>query len=469
MKQHERQNRVMEADTISKNGQSPKSHKSRENILKPIILFAILGLSVASCGSAKYVPVSVTPSNANISYSSGNRIGTGSGNVHFTKKDKKNSYHVLVVQAPDYRTQTARVYKSDNSRTFRLEKKVTTYVNVSVSPSNANIYHKNGNKAGTGSCILSFDEDESSNAYFELKLEAPDHRTQTVNVYKSDNSRSFTLVKKVKTNVNVSVSPSNAIIYYKNGNRVGTGNCVLSFEEDEPYSTHRELTLESPNYYTQTVRVYKSDNSKNFTLQPKPIKTVVVTPGNAEIRVNNELVGKGKYDISFENRDKVLLTFSAIGYETTELTLLKSNTEQTITYQLEKDEAYENSLGDESAAQYANKWVPITVRQGLTNDEVWLRMVSIVREHFEQIDKTDKSSGHIRTFYVITPYKTSDVRTRLEIRTSFSTGELQYQVQLQFEKGEKNCDENGWKRYDRLMKKYKDVIPDLLNSVGGGM
>jgi len=198
-------------------------------------------------------------------------------------------------------------------------------------------------------------------------------------------------------------------------------------------------------------------------------KTVVVIPGDAAIYVNNELLGKGKYDVSFENRDKVLLTFSAVGYETVSYYLLSSHTEQTVTYRLDVDEAYENSIGGETATQYANRWVPITVREGLSKDEVWMRIMSIVRENFEQIEKTDKSSGWIKTFPAITPYKASDVRTTLEISPSYSTGILQYKVRLSFEKRKKGSGEEGWVKYDRILKRYKDVIPDLLNSVGGGM
>lgn len=345
----------------------------------------------------------------------------------------------------------------------------TKNVSVSVTPSNADILYRSGSKAGTGSCTLHFDCKDKKTAYYELTLQAAGYRTKVVKVYKSDYSKSYTLDKKVNTYVSVSVSPSNAGIYYNNGNKVGTGSCSLTFDEDDKSNAYYELTLEAPNYYPQKVKVYKSDISKKFSLQRKPIKTVVVIPADADIYVNNELVGKGKYDISFENKDKVLLTFSRVGYETASYYLLKSNTEQTVTYELAVDEAYENSLGGETAAQYANKWVPITGRKNLTSEEIWLRMISIVRENFEQLEKTDKASGWIKTFPAITPYKASDVRTTLEIAPSYSTGELQYKVRLYFEKRKKGSGDEGWEKYDRLLKIYKDIIPNLLNSVGGGM
>ncbi len=198
------------------------------------------------------------------------------------------------------------------------------------------------------------------------------------------------------------------------------------------------------------------------------VKTILVIPSEARIFVNNEPVGKGSYDLSFEYRDKVLLTFSCDGYETASYTLYRNHAEQTITYKLSKDEAFENSIGGETAGQYVNRWVPIVVRPELTKDEAWLRMISIVKENFDHLEKTDKSAGWIRTFPTITPYKASDVRTVLEIVPSYSTGELQYKVRLSFEKRRKGTGDDGWKSYYRLLKKYKDVIPNLINSVGGG-
>lgn len=198
-------------------------------------------------------------------------------------------------------------------------------------------------------------------------------------------------------------------------------------------------------------------------------KTVVVIPEDAEIRVNNELIGKGSCDVSFEGRDRVFLTFSCNGYEKASYYLLKNNPDQTVTYRLDSDEAYANSEGGGSASQYANKWVPIVIREGMSDDEAWVRMVSVIREYFEHIEKTDKSSGWIKTFPTITSFKTSDIRTTLELSPSYSTGAKQYKVRLYFEKRKKGSGDEGWEKYDRLLKIYKDVIPDIIKSVGGGI
>ena len=343
-------------------------------------------------------------------------------------------------------------------------------VTVKVSPSNAVIKKSNGTYLGTGSCKLDFDCYDDKYDYYTISISAPDYKTRTERVenYRFDYTENYSLTKLKHYKVKLSVTPSNASIYL-NDAVVGVGSYIFDFTEEDSNGSYYEVDIEAPNYYPETVKIYKNDNEKQVVLVRKPIKTIVTVPGDADISINNEQVAKGKYDVSFENTNKVLITLSCVGYETATYTLLKSDPNQTITYEMDIDEAYENSEGGESASQYANRWVPIKVRSNLSEEEAWLRMISIVRENFDQLEKTDKSSGWIKTFPAITPYKASDVRTVMEIVPDFSTGEKKYKVRLTFEKRKKGSGEEGWVEYNRLMKKYKDVIPNMINSIGGGM
>lgn len=343
-------------------------------------------------------------------------------------------------------------------------------VTVKVSPSNAVIKKSNGTYLGTGSCKLDFDCYDDKYDYYTISISAPDYKTRTERVenYRFDYTENYSLTKLKHYKVKLSVTPSNASIYL-NDAVVGVGSYIFDFTEEDSNGSYYEVYIEAPNCYPETVKIYKNDNEKQVVLVRKPIKTIVTVPGDADISINNEQVAKGKYDVSFENTNKVLITLSRVGYETATYTLLKSDPNQTITYEMDIDEAYENSEGGESASQYANRWVPIKVRSNLSEEEAWLRMISIVRENFDQLEKTDKSSGWIKTFPAITPYKASDVRTVMEIVPDFSTGEKKYKVRLTFEKRKKGSGEEGWVEYNRLMKKYKDVIPNMINSIGGGM
>lgn len=351
----------------------------------------------------------------------------------------------------------------------------TSTIGVSVTPSNATIKSSSGRVLGTGSCNLDFDCKDERGTYWEITMSAPDYKTITERIYntREDYNKHFTLRKLKHTKVTLNVEPSNASIYYKSGSLAGIGTCELDFTEEDSNTSHYEVTITAPYYNDQVVKVYKNDGIKNVELSRKPIKTIVVTPGDADISINNELVGKGKYDIDFERTDKVLITLSRIGYETATYTLLKSDPRQTVTYEMDIDEAYENSEGGETAAQYANKWVPIKTRKGMSEDEAWTRMISIIKAAEFELEKTDKSSSWIKTFPAVISYKASEVRTTLEIIPDYSTGEKQYKVRLYFEKRSKKPNESEeagaerWTKYDRLMKVYKDLIPDLINSIGG--
>ena len=352
----------------------------------------------------------------------------------------------------------------------------TSTIGVSVTPSNATIKHSSsGSVLGTGSCNLDFDCKDEKGTYWEITMSAPDYKTITERIYntREDYSRHFTLRKLKHTKVTLNVEPSNAEIFYKNnGNLAGIGSCEFDFTEEDSNTSYYEVAITAPYYNDQVVRVYKNDGVKKVSLTRKPIKTVVVTPGDADIAINNESVAKGKYDINFERTDKVLITLSREGYETATYTLLKSDPRQTVTYEMDVDEAYENSEGGDDAAQYANKWVPLKPSKDIPEDQVWRRLFATVTGYGEkdiafEVERADKTVGWIKTFPTILQYKASDVRTTLEIQPDYSSGEKnQFKVRLYFEKRKKNTGEEGWVKYDRLMKVYKELIPNLKNVIG---
>lgn len=352
----------------------------------------------------------------------------------------------------------------------------TSTIGVSVTPSNATIKHSSsGSVLGTGSCNLDFDCKDEKGTYWEITMSAPDYKTITERIYntREDYTRHFTLRKLKHTKVTLNVEPSNAEIFYKNnGNLAGIGSCEFDFTEEDSNTSYYEVVITAPYYNDQVVRVSKNDGVKKVSLTRKPIKTIVVTPGDADIAINNEKVAKGKYDVNFERTDKVLITLSREGYETATYTLLKSDPRQTVTYEMDVDEAYENSEGGDDAAQYANKWVPLKPSKDIPEDQVWRRLFATVTGYGEkdiafEVERADKTVGWIKTFPTILQYKASDVRTTLEIQPDYSSGEKNhFKVRLYFEKRKKNTGEEGWVKYDRLMKAYKELIPNLKNVIG---
>ncbi|MDE6703881.1 MAG: hypothetical protein K2K00_09430 [Muribaculaceae bacterium] len=202
-------------------------------------------------------------------------------------------------------------------------------------------------------------------------------------------------------------------------------------------------------------------------------KTIVVQPETAKIFVNGSEVGTGTYTLKFNrNTDFYMLRFEAPGYLDRSVKLFKDNPNKTISYTLQVDEAEKNSVGgDTEAGEMANKWFDVTCRDGMTEDIIWKRLMNIAINNFDQVEVRDKDAGWIRTQWVSTKFPEQTVRTRLEIRLSFSgDGKISYRVRLESEIKDADCrGSNCFVKYDRVLKKYVDVIQQLTTTVGSNL
>lgn len=204
-------------------------------------------------------------------------------------------------------------------------------------------------------------------------------------------------------------------------------------------------------------------------------KTVHVIPENAKIYLNGAEVGNGTYEIDFKRKmDFVILKFEAPGYVERTVRLYKDNPKNVISYTLTEDEAYANSQGDENGVSYANNYFSVTAKQGMTEDEVWKRLMNIATNNFENVEIRDKSAGWIRTAWSIRKFKNSGqaVRTRLEIKLQFTgDNEISFRVKLQSQKADMDCgySDQCFHDYDRLLKKYNSVISELQTTLGSNL
>lgn len=202
-------------------------------------------------------------------------------------------------------------------------------------------------------------------------------------------------------------------------------------------------------------------------------KTVIVEPDNAKIFVNGSEVASGTYTLKFDrNTDFFVLRFEAPGYLDRTVRLHKDNPQKTISYKLEVDEAEKNSIGgDSESGDLANKWFDVTCRDGMTEDVIWKRLMSIAVNNFENIEVRDKDAGWIKTGWVVTRFPSQSVRTRLEVRMSFTgDGNISYRVRLDSQIKDNDCaGTNCYVKYDRLLTKYANVVQELTTSVGSNL
>ena len=125
--------------------------------------------------------------------------------------------------------------------------------------------------------------------------------------------------------------------------------------------------------------------------------------------------------------------------------------------QLTKDEAYENSFVTNLANQ------DIDIRPSRNTDESWILLNRIVTGSFDVIAIMDKSTGYMATAWSAKAFNSGVVRTRLIVKTS-NTNPLEYKAKLVSEIAPPgtsvNADES-FRRWDRILRTYENVIPDL--------
>lgn len=125
--------------------------------------------------------------------------------------------------------------------------------------------------------------------------------------------------------------------------------------------------------------------------------------------------------------------------------------------QLVKDEAYENSFVTNLANQ------DIDIRPSRDEDEAWVLLNRIVTGSFDVVAIMDKTTGYMATAWSAKAFNSAVVRTRLIVRTS-NTDPLEYKAKLVSEiapPGTSVVADESFRRWDRILRTYENVIPDL--------
>jgi hypothetical protein len=197
-------------------------------------------------------------------------------------------------------------------------------------------------------------------------------------------------------------------------------------------------------------------------------KQVHVTPSTAKIYIDGSEVGNGKYSVKFKrDEDFVILKFEEPGYITKEVKLFKNNPNKSVSYTLFIDEAHQNSVGAGEGIDIANKWFDINSKEGITEDAAWKRLMSVTTKYFDNVEIRDKSAGWIKTAWTVNTFAYQKVRTNLEIKIMMGDDNLKYRARISSEIGDIDTNEQGYEKYQRVLKKYERIIEELQNSLGG--
>ena len=199
--------------------------------------------------------------------------------------------------------------------------------------------------------------------------------------------------------------------------------------------------------------------------------TVKTVPENATIEVDGSVVGEGTYTLKFDGKNELyVVTVSAPGYIKKRYRVMSSNPNKSIVFKLPEDDALKASFGSEDGSAIANTWMDIRCKQGLKEDIIWKRLMSVCTNYFDNISTRDKAAGWIKTGWVTQTFRYQVVRTRLEVRISFTDDEaITYRARIISQI--KDIDEPGeqaFEPYERVLKKFEPMLQELQTTVGGG-
>jgi hypothetical protein len=195
---------------------------------------------------------------------------------------------------------------------------------------------------------------------------------------------------------------------------------------------------------------------------------------DSKIFVEGKLVGTGQVDIVVPSYSCLTVRVEKTGFLIGKIEFCNkpgfAPPPKIYQYTMEKDDAYDAS----TATDIGN--VDIEVKTKKNPTEAWSLLSQIITGYFDAIETTDKETGYLRTAWVVKSFKQSLIRTRLVVKSgnsskeSTSLGVTAYKIKLISEVSTvpnasvKNDEQ--FKEWDRILRKYKDVISEIQSRLG---
>ncbi len=188
----------------------------------------------------------------------------------------------------------------------------------------------------------------------------------------------------------------------------------------------------------------------------------ISTDADAQIYVNGSIVSTGKAEIKVAKNSTVNVKVKKAGYIAEERNykndgVMKLPKSEFIT--LQKDLSFESS----TTTDLANR--DIDLKTSKTEDDAWKKLGAIITSTFDVIEVTDKGTGYMRTAWVVKKFGPVTIRTRLVIKIG-NDNPLSYKVKIISERSETATsarEDEKFETWDRLLRAYENVIPEMQN------
>ena len=133
---------------------------------------------------------------------------------------------------------------------------------------------------------------------------------------------------------------------------------------------------------------------------------------------------------------------------------------------MKKDDAEEASVKTDQA----NVDFSVVVNNKYNVTDGWKLTTQIVTDYFDAIEVSDKETSYLRTAWSIQSFQQNTIRTRLIIKLA-NSNPLTFKVKLVSEysgiSGTSVKADEQFREWDRILRKYKNVIDDFSNRLGG--
>jgi hypothetical protein len=198
----------------------------------------------------------------------------------------------------------------------------------------------------------------------------------------------------------------------------------------------------------------------------KTTYTVKVSEADAIIFVDGKEMGVTPREIEVRKNDYKNITVKKTGYFEGKTALyyngLKRKTEE---IKLIKDDSYEASI----QSNYANNDFEQEIDSKFLEVEAWKVASQIITNYIDNLEMADAATGYMRTTWVIQSFNKSTIRTRIIVRQS-SSRPLKFKIKIQSEfAGLPNVsvkDDDKFKNWDRILKKYDVLITEFQTRLG---
>lgn len=200
---------------------------------------------------------------------------------------------------------------------------------------------------------------------------------------------------------------------------------------------------------------------------------ITVSEADAEIFVNGNKVGYSPHTLNMRNGDCAFVEVKKPGFitETRKWCIgldrrgIPEPVGKNHFIELKKDEAYNASAKTDNA----NIDFSVEVNKKLTEADSWKLANQIIKNYIDDIVQIDKETGYMITAWKVQIFPPKTIRTRIILKLS-NSNPLAYKIKIESQYSEVEGvgvkDDEKFKEWDRVLKKYDNLISEFQTRLG---